>query len=135
MWSQVIFTLRAVQYPASIPVSLASLDLVRQATTAFSTVISLLLKETSSIAEAFDNVRKLYEIASIPNKVIDGGESFPEDRNALYYGLSIEFRCVSTFLTNIFSLFLEGMSLSSILGVTTLHCVMFPFELNRDSFA
>lgn len=51
--------------------------------------------DTGSIARVFENVRQLYELDKIPNKVVDGKESFPEDRQTLRHGVSIEFRHVS----------------------------------------
>lgn len=87
-----MFTLRAVQYPTSIPLSLASLNLIRDNANAFSNAVFTLMDETGSIAEQLANVRKLYEIENIPNKVVDGQEPFPENRQTLGKGISVEFR-------------------------------------------
>ncbi|TRM62953.1 P-loop containing nucleoside triphosphate hydrolase protein [Schizophyllum amplum] len=91
---QIVFTLRAVQFPSSIPVSLASLNLITQTTTEFTMVLYRLFEQTGSIAEKFASVRKMYEVASIPNRVPDGRERFPEDRETLRMGVEVEFRDV-----------------------------------------
>ncbi|KAG1845086.1 P-loop containing nucleoside triphosphate hydrolase protein [Suillus subalutaceus] len=67
---QIVFTLRAVQKPMTIPLS----HLTRSAATLFS-----LFGESFSLAEQFANVRKLYEIENVQNKVVDGAEPFPEN--------------------------------------------------------
>ncbi|KAG1740004.1 P-loop containing nucleoside triphosphate hydrolase protein [Suillus lakei] len=38
-------------------------------------------------------VRNLYEIENIQNKMVDGTEPFPENRQSLRNGISVEFRC------------------------------------------
>ncbi|KAL0949113.1 hypothetical protein HGRIS_009200 [Hohenbuehelia grisea] len=92
---QIVFTLRAVQHPAAIPLSLASLNLITQTTTSFSYVVFQFLAETGSIAEQFAGVRKLYEIRNIPNKIADGTIPYPENAQSLNQGVAIEFRNVS----------------------------------------
>jgi hypothetical protein len=89
---QIVFTLRAVQYPTSIPLSLASLHLIRENAQSFSSSVFALLDETGNMAEQLASVRKLYEIENIPNKVIDGREPFPENQQTLNNGISVEFR-------------------------------------------
>ncbi|KAH8101550.1 P-loop containing nucleoside triphosphate hydrolase protein [Cristinia sonorae] len=92
---QVVFALRAVQHPASIPVSLASLNLITSTTASFSAKLYKIFRETSAIADAVSSVRKLYEIIEVPNKVPDGTIPFPEDEQKIKHGVSIEFRNVS----------------------------------------
>ncbi|KAJ8457590.1 hypothetical protein ONZ45_g18253 [Pleurotus djamor] len=92
---QIIFTLRAVQYPASIPISVASLNLVTNTTQTFTHVIFSLIDETRSVADQLSRVRNLYEISNIPNKVVDGKEPYPENQQSLMMGMSIEFKNVS----------------------------------------
>jgi hypothetical protein len=91
---QIVFTLRAVQYPASIPVSLASLNLIQQTTLTFTSDIVRFIEQTGSIAETLFSVRKLYEMVNIPNRVVDGQEPFPENDKTLDTGISIEFKYV-----------------------------------------
>ncbi|KAH7884022.1 P-loop containing nucleoside triphosphate hydrolase protein [Phlebopus sp. FC_14] len=92
---QIVFTLRAVKYPASIPISLASLTLINHTANSFSSSLFHLFGESFSLAEQFASVRKLYEISNIPNRVVDGKSPFPENRQALRNGVSVEFRNVS----------------------------------------
>ncbi|RDB28996.1 Lipid A export ATP-binding/permease protein MsbA [Hypsizygus marmoreus] len=92
---QIVFTLRAVQYPASIPVSLASLNLITQTTAGFTGTLFAFFDETGSIADKLADVKRLYEVQNIPNRVLDGKDPFPEDQQALEMGISIEFRNVS----------------------------------------
>lgn len=89
---QIVFTLRAVQYPASIPISLASLNLIQSTVTSFSHTVISFLDKFGSVAEEFDSVRKLYEITNIRNRVLDGREPFPEDQQKIANGVSLEFR-------------------------------------------
>ncbi|KAF8554561.1 P-loop containing nucleoside triphosphate hydrolase protein [Imleria badia] len=92
---QIVFTLRAVQYPASIPLSLASLTLINQTANSFSASLFGLFGESFSLAEQFASVQKLYEINNIRNRIVDGNVPFPEDQQTLRHGISIEFRNVS----------------------------------------
>ncbi|KAN0101039.1 P-loop containing nucleoside triphosphate hydrolase protein [Tylopilus felleus] len=91
---QIVFTLKAVQYPASIPVSIASLTLVNQTANTFSSSLFALYGESFSLAEQFGSVRKLYEITNIRNRIVDGNIPFPENHQTLRHGISIEFRNV-----------------------------------------
>ncbi|KAF8060884.1 P-loop containing nucleoside triphosphate hydrolase protein [Lyophyllum atratum] len=91
----IVFTLRAVQYPSSIPVSLASLNLITQTASSFTHLLVSFYDETGSLAERIADVRRLYEVANIPNRVVDGKEPFPEDQMSLESGISVEFRNVS----------------------------------------
>lgn len=92
--NQIVFTLRAVQKPMTIPLSLASLTLINQTSNSFSATLFSLFGESFSLAEQFSNVRKLYEIENVQNKVVDGAESFPENQQALKSGISVEFRLI-----------------------------------------
>jgi ABC-type multidrug transport system fused ATPase/permease subunit len=89
-----IFTLGVVQKPMTFLLSLASFILVEYTSRSFiSTQFSLL--EESSPARQFANIRNLYEIENVENKVVDGIESFPENQQTLRSGVSVEFRNVS----------------------------------------
>ncbi|KAL9715679.1 hypothetical protein Ac2012v2_000122 [Leucoagaricus gongylophorus] len=92
---QIVFTLRAIQYPASIPISLASLNLITQTTQSFTHTLWSLFSETDSFADKLLSVRRLYEVTEIHNRVSDGTQPFPEDTASLSSGISIEFRNVS----------------------------------------
>jgi hypothetical protein len=78
----------------TIPLSLASLTLINQTSQSFSSTLFSLFGESSSLAEQFADVRKLYQIANVPNKVVDGTEPFPENQQSIRSGISIEFRCL-----------------------------------------
>ena len=93
-FAQIVFTLRAVQYPASIPLSLASLQLIRENSSSFTSSILGLLDQTGYMAEQLASVRRLYEIENIANKVVDGREPYPENQQKLNDGISVEFRYI-----------------------------------------
>lgn len=93
---EILYLLRAAEHPASIPVSIASMRLVQETTSSFMNTFMGFLNESGSIAERFHKVRQLYEIENIPNNVVDGNTSFPEDRESLNSGMSVEFRSVFT---------------------------------------
>ncbi|KAF9072247.1 P-loop containing nucleoside triphosphate hydrolase protein [Rhodocollybia butyracea] len=69
---QIVFTLRAVQYPSSIPLSLASLNLITSTTSSFSNTLLKLFIETGSISDNFATIRKMYEMIHIENRIQDG---------------------------------------------------------------
>ncbi|KAJ7171705.1 P-loop containing nucleoside triphosphate hydrolase protein [Mycena crocata] len=92
---QIVFTLRAVQYPSDIPLSLASLNLITQTTAQFSRTLFDLFEQSGSVAENLGSIRKLYETYTIPNVVVDGNTPFPEDQQSLNLGVSVEFRNVT----------------------------------------
>ena len=89
---EIFYLLRAAEHPASIPVSIASMRLVQETTASFTGAFMGFLNESGSIAERFHKVRQLYEIENIPNNVVDGSISFPEDRQSVKSGMSVEFR-------------------------------------------
>lgn len=91
---EVLYLLRAAEHPASIPVSIASMRLVQETTSSFMNAFMGFLNESGSITERFHKVRQLYEIENIPNNVVDGDTSFPEDKQSLNSGMSVEFRSV-----------------------------------------
>jgi ABC-type multidrug transport system fused ATPase/permease subunit len=91
---QMIFTLGVVQKPMTFLLSLASFILVEHTSRSFiSSQFSSL--EEFSLARQFANIRNLYEIENVENKVVDGIESFPENQQTLRSGVSVEFRNVS----------------------------------------
>ena len=94
---QVVFTLRAVQSPRSIPVSLASLTLIREAVSLFINPLIALLDQTSSMSETFASIRRLYEMNNVPNQLVDGSEPYPENKQTLSTGIAFEFMWVHFF--------------------------------------
>ncbi|KAJ3719796.1 P-loop containing nucleoside triphosphate hydrolase protein [Lentinula raphanica] len=91
----VVFTLRAVQYPASIPVSLASLNLITSSASSFSHTLLRLFEQTGSISDNFATIRKMYDAINLPNRIPDGITPYPENQQSLKSGMSVEFRNVS----------------------------------------
>lgn len=63
--------------------------------TSYSFVSTQVFSLDFSLAKQFANIRMLYEIENVKNKVVDGTESFPEDQQSLRSGVSVEFRNVS----------------------------------------
>ncbi|KAJ7583265.1 P-loop containing nucleoside triphosphate hydrolase protein [Mycena floridula] len=92
---QIVFSLRAAQYPATIPTSLVSLNLVTSAAEQFIFTVSNVVNSGSMAANRFITVRRLYECTEIPNKVSDATVPFPENQQTLKEGISVEFRNVS----------------------------------------
>ncbi|KAG1777301.1 P-loop containing nucleoside triphosphate hydrolase protein [Suillus placidus] len=91
---QIILILRVIQKPMTVPLALASLFLIEH------TSRSLIFDNFSpydhhSLAAHLADVRVLYEIKNVENKVIDGREPFPENKQSLRSGISVEFRNVS----------------------------------------
>ena len=89
---QIVFTLRAVQQPSSIPVSLASLSLVQRSSILFMDSLRSLLDHTGSLSERLTALRRMYEAGNIANRVVDGNVPFPENEQSIRDGISIEFR-------------------------------------------
>ncbi|KAH9920549.1 HlyB/MsbA family ABC transporter [Epithele typhae] len=92
---QLIFVVRAVNYPTELPVSLASLQLVQSATTTFAFTMVQLIARLQSVSTQLANVQKMYNVRDIPNEIVDGTVPFPEDTAQIRYGISLEFRNVS----------------------------------------
>ncbi|KAG2345399.1 P-loop containing nucleoside triphosphate hydrolase protein [Suillus weaverae] len=94
---QILFTLHVVQEPMTVPLYLASLVLMYQVSNSFSSPPFSVspFNQCSSLAEKFTHVRTMYELDNVQNKVIDGTKPFPEDKQSLRSGISIEFRNVT----------------------------------------
>ena len=84
-----------MQYPASMPVSLASLNLLQTTTSHFAFTLWRFFDQTSSITEQLATVRRLYDVAKIPNRITDGTVPFPEDAQSIRHGVALEIRNVS----------------------------------------
>ncbi|KAE9391046.1 P-loop containing nucleoside triphosphate hydrolase protein [Gymnopus androsaceus JB14] len=91
---QIVFTLRAVQQPASIPMSLASLNIITSTSESFSGSLMHIFFRIGSISENFATVRKMYEVINLQNRILDGTIPYPQNQQALQMGMSIEFRNV-----------------------------------------
>jgi hypothetical protein len=89
---QIFFALRAVQHPSTIPISLASLRLMEEASDLFMTHVTTLLSETGDFSEELLDLRKHFDAGSITNKIVDGTTPFPEDQQSIRDGISLEFK-------------------------------------------
>jgi hypothetical protein len=89
---QIVFTLRAVQQPLSIPVSLASLHLVQRASSSFMGSARALYEQTGNMSDRWSALRQLYEAENIANTVADGTTPFPENQQSIRDGIAVEFR-------------------------------------------
>ena len=96
---QVVFTLRAAQYPTSIPVSMASLSLIQQSSNSFLRQVEQLFDGTESLGGNLRSLRKLYEADKIPNRILDGDKPYPENAQSLRTGIGVEFRLVLSVLS------------------------------------
>lgn len=91
--NQIVLILRVIQKPMTMPLTLASLFLVNF------TSHSLIFNNFSPYARGnlvneLADVRALYEIKNVQNKVVDGREPFPENKQSLGSGISVEFRLI-----------------------------------------
>ncbi|KAI9507420.1 HlyB/MsbA family ABC transporter [Russula earlei] len=91
----IVFAVRAIQRPSSIPISIASLHLMQDASMSFLGHATRLLSQTGDFSDQLLALRKLFEAGNIPNKVADGSIPFPENEQSIRNGISLEFRNVS----------------------------------------
>ncbi|KAG1797107.1 P-loop containing nucleoside triphosphate hydrolase protein [Suillus plorans] len=89
---QVVFSLRVVKNPMTTPVSLASLIWIKQA---FDPSYFSISSMFSTLATNLTRIRGVYELEKIQNQVVDGTEPFPENKQSLANGISVEFKNVS----------------------------------------
>lgn len=104
-FSQIVFTFRALTHPRTIPLTLASLNLITSTTQSFTHILIGLLDQCGSVADRLVGVRRLYEVGKIRNMVEDAEERkapqdkptkvYPQDKQTLSGPLSIEFIHVS----------------------------------------
>ncbi|CAE6422002.1 unnamed protein product [Rhizoctonia solani] len=95
---QIIFALRAIHTPASIPLSLAQLDLVQRNVTAFSQQLENFSHIVEGVSYSFQSIQSLYSIIDIPNHIPDAPSDAPPlvlAQDQKVKGLGIEFRNVS----------------------------------------
>ncbi len=75
-----------------MPITLASLNLIIQASNDAIYAYLDITDQDHSIKDQIASVRDLYEILEIPNKIPDGTVPFPENQKSTETGISIEFR-------------------------------------------
>lgn len=92
--NQIIFTLRIAQKPITALLYLVSLVLMYQVSNSFSSppFSKSPFRQLSSLAGEFACIRSIYEVDDVRNNVVDGTKPFPEDKQSLRSGISIEFR-------------------------------------------
>ncbi|KAJ7583266.1 P-loop containing nucleoside triphosphate hydrolase protein [Mycena floridula] len=88
---QMVFSLRAVQYPATIPTSLVSLNLVTNAAQEFMFTMHTVVYSGTSVVQRFIALRRLYEVVEIPNKVSDANCPLSGKQQTLKDGVAVEF--------------------------------------------
>jgi hypothetical protein len=100
--NQIVFTIRIIQKPSTILLSLLSLIMIQQSSTSF--ILATLSSPSfgNSLTMALARVRNLYKIENVENKVMDGIEPFPENQQSLRSGISVEFRLVNIYLSRRF---------------------------------
>ncbi|KAF9784896.1 P-loop containing nucleoside triphosphate hydrolase protein [Thelephora terrestris] len=94
-WAEVAYLLKSAAHPETIPTCLATIRLVQETNRGFIGELWTIFYQARSIREKFHQIRELYEIQEIQNKVPDGKISFPEDSHSLASGITVEFRNVS----------------------------------------
>ncbi|KAF8605012.1 P-loop containing nucleoside triphosphate hydrolase protein [Ceratobasidium sp. AG-I] len=95
---QIIFALRAIHTPATIPLSLAQLDLVQRNVGTFTNQLENLSHMIEGISYSFQTIQNLYSIIDIPNQIPDAeldAKPLTISAEEKVQGLSIEFRNVS----------------------------------------
>ncbi|KAG1770215.1 P-loop containing nucleoside triphosphate hydrolase protein [Suillus occidentalis] len=92
---QIILILRFIQKPTTVPLTLAFALFLVERTSRSLFFDNFSPYEHNDLATQLAEVRKLYEIKNVQNKVVDGKESFPENKQSLRGGISVEFRHVS----------------------------------------
>ena len=90
---QVAFTVMAIRYPANMPGTLASLNLVQGAAKSFAISVYNMISRSQSIIGQLLAVRDFYEMMNIPNEVPDGVLPLDCDLKEKS-GVSLEFRYV-----------------------------------------
>lgn len=95
---QIIFALRAIHTPASIPLSLAQLDLVQRNVNDFAGELENLSHMIEGVSYSFQTIQNLYSIIDIPNQIPDAepdAKPLTISDSEKIKGLSIEFQNVS----------------------------------------
>src|SRR5579863_5400946 len=134
---QIFFAFRAVQHPSSIPISLASLHLMQEASDDFMSHVSTFMLQTGNFSDQLLNLRKLFEAGNITNKIADVTTPFPENQQSNRDGISLEFRyfiCRPKLHQGVnMNEISSGMCRSNILEMKPMLYVIFPLKLNRAS--
>ncbi|KAJ2920908.1 hypothetical protein H1R20_g16186, partial [Candolleomyces eurysporus] len=98
--AQIYICYRVIHSPASVPFSLATLQLVNTVLSSLNRGLSELDQHIDRLSERFKSLRDFYELFDIRNKIEDGTISFPGNTVDLSRGVSIEFKNVSFSYSN-----------------------------------
>ncbi|KAG1809949.1 P-loop containing nucleoside triphosphate hydrolase protein [Suillus plorans] len=94
--NQILFALRVMQEPMTAPLYFVSLILMYQASFSSTPSSKSLFRRHSSLAGKISSIRAMFELADkVRNEIVDGTKPFPEDKQSLRSGISIEFRNVT----------------------------------------
>ena len=93
---QVAYLLKSAARPETIPTCIATIGLVKSTNQGFIYALQMMFYHARSIGDQLHNIRQLYEIHEIQNKVPNGTISFPEDSRSLASGITVEFRHVAS---------------------------------------
>jgi hypothetical protein len=140
---QVAFLFKSAARPETIPACLTTIKLIQSTNQGFISELWMISYHAKSIRENFHQIRQLYEINDIQNKIPDGRISFPEDSRSLTSGVAVEFRFVhyssnpfTSQVAGVFVIFVcLEMSPSAIPTRKILRSVMCRLRLRRASFA
>ncbi|KAG2743753.1 P-loop containing nucleoside triphosphate hydrolase protein [Suillus brevipes Sb2] len=92
---QIILILLIIQKPTTAPLTLALALFLVERTSRSLFFDNFSPYEHGNLATRLADVRKLYDIKNVQNKVVDGKDAFPENKQSLRSGISVEFRHVS----------------------------------------
>ena len=92
--AQVSFLLASAARPETIATRFATVRLIQTTLQGFVYELWMMTYQAKSISDQLHKVRQIYETQETKNKVVDGAISFPEDRQSLRSGITVEFRYV-----------------------------------------
>ncbi|KZW02356.1 P-loop containing nucleoside triphosphate hydrolase protein [Exidia glandulosa HHB12029] len=93
---ELVLAVLVVNNPSHMPLLLASWTVIQQATKGVISEMWTMFYLGETFAECSYDLKGLYELANVENKIVDGNVPFPENRqDTAAKGVSIEFRNVS----------------------------------------
>ena len=92
--AQVSFLLASAARPETIATRFATVRLIQTTLQGFVYELWMMTYQAKSISDQLHKVRQIYETQETKNKVVDGAISFPEERQSLRSGITVEFRYV-----------------------------------------
>ncbi|KAJ3547942.1 hypothetical protein NMY22_g1464 [Coprinellus aureogranulatus] len=92
---QVYTCLKVVNSPSTAPISIATLQLVNSSMANLTLKVSLLGRNIDYLYQQIGWIRSFYAVLDLQNKIQDGSIPFPENKQDMAMGISVEFRNVS----------------------------------------